>query len=335
MPGCKNFPMRNQLRDVPSADGHPPENANYDCVPESIVACIQYWTGNVVAADDLKDAAYGQGYVGGGSALVYDTKVVNGQQIDRRYGVEINYFEGDRAALIAEIKRNLNMGIPVLITMPSAWNTRYAPKDNVDHPDFSTHVGVAYWYDANNLYVMNPWGGFAQKQSFDWWQARLCFRSVWPVVSVRQLEVEKLPLPAGWTDDGKALHNPVNSFIVTTAKRQFILDSGSWDPSDVPVQDAENVDDVEEANPGLGKGNAQTFRMSRLIWDNKEGRVRRQWLGLEYLEIRRQRDALRQQLAVAQGQIAQLQAQLAQAQQGQPSQPAPADEDAETAKELL
>ena len=60
--------------------------------------------------------------------------------------------------------------------MPSQWSQ--APLDPV-HPAGSTHVGLAVGVGAGMIRVMNPWHGFMQDATDDWWMARLCEGEVW------------------------------------------------------------------------------------------------------------------------------------------------------------
>lgn len=295
MPGCKNFPMRDQLHEkAHTKDGKADENKSYNCVPESIVSCVEFWTGKVVAADDIKDIAYGQGHIGGGAASVYDDDTApyagtNGQQLDESYGIEIEKVVGDRAALIAAIKKSLDAGIPVLITMPSDWNGHYAPKFNVDDPNFGTHVGVAYWHEGDNLTVMNPWGGFAHTQSFAWWQARLCYKSVYPV---RKLAGgADMAVPANWKDDGKVITAPNNVQVI----RGFAvyIRKHEWSATNVPL----------EAEHPVGDGTEQLFRESGLTYTTKTDVVPMN-LGERFQAAQQQAAALLQQVADLQAQLA-------------------------------
>jgi hypothetical protein len=206
----KGFPLRDQLRDIPSEDGKPAENASEDCVPTSIAAGVQYLTGAKVSADRLKDDVYGQGYVGGGAARSYVVEVA-------KLGVRLTVRSGSQAQLIGILREELRAGHPCLITMPSHWNT--APK-NAMHPG-NSHCGVVYAIDETDggqMWVMNPWRGFAQKQSIAWWRARLCYGQVWPMARIEVATPAEKPqtapagpkLPDGWSWDGAMLTAPNN-----------------------------------------------------------------------------------------------------------------------------
>lgn len=208
-----NFPFRNQLADVRSADGEPAENAAYDCVPTCLAACIQYYTGKVVAADDLKDAVYGQGHIGGGNELTY------ADLVKARYGLVLthNNLPSASQAMIDDIRANLRAGRPVIVTMHSQWSRLW----NQDAGD-GLHVGVAYSIDESNaglLHIMNPWRGFDHVQPVAWWRARLG-NGTYPVAKLAQAPV--VALPAGWHDDGTTL-TTANGVPVVKGFRQYVL----------------------------------------------------------------------------------------------------------------
>ncbi len=213
----KGFPLRDQLRDIASEDGKPAENASYDCVPASIAAGIQYLTGRVVSADALKDAVYGQGYVGGGAARSYVHEVA-------RYGVALTVRSGSsQAQLIAILRDELRRGHPALITMPSHWSV--APADPL-HPGPS-HVGIVYAIDESDsgqMAVMNPWHGFRHIQPIAWWRARLCYGQVWPMARINEAASAVTQLPGGWTDDAAAgVLRGANGVPVVRGFRDYVL----------------------------------------------------------------------------------------------------------------
>lgn len=86
--------------------------------------------------------------------------------------------------------------------------------------------------------------------------------------SVAPRSASAMGVPSGWTDDGTALHNPVNPFVVTNdGFRPVILSwPGGWEPENVPLQDLQQVTQLELGNPGLGGGYSQIFRLRVLAW---------------------------------------------------------------------
>lgn len=96
------------------------------------------------------------------------------------------------------------------------------------------------------------------------------------------LEEKGLPvgLPSGWTDDGTALHNPKNAFVVTLGFRDYIL-SHPWSATDIPLCDAFGRTPVEYGNPGLGGGTLQYFRESGQLSYTQARGVFATWSGQE------------------------------------------------------
>lgn len=164
------FRLISQLSE-PTQDTYPDENARNNCVVASLSMALDYLTGGNYDGDELKDAVYGQGYIGPMSAAKYEAYCA-------ARGVTLAPHDGSQSDLIATIHAQVDAGHPVLVTMPSQWGTPYP--DPV-HPSGSTHVGVAYGTGPGMLRIGNPWGGFAQDESDAWWQARLCYGQVWPM----------------------------------------------------------------------------------------------------------------------------------------------------------
>lgn len=173
-----NFPMKNQLTE-PTKDGHPPENARYDCVPTSFAAAIQYLTGRTTSGDELKDAEYGETYANAGTAL---WRYVD-QSTDRAravYGCDATpYNSTNTHNLTAQIHKWLEEGFPVIGTIPSQWGTAH-DQATLAHPNFSSHV-ICFYSEEGGLTAMNPWGGFKHTGSDTYWQGRLCYAQVWKV----------------------------------------------------------------------------------------------------------------------------------------------------------
>lgn len=165
IPGARTL---DQLHE-PTLDGHPDEDAKNNCVAASIADGLTMLTGKRFVGDEVKDAVYGQGYVGAQAAWRY-------QQYCAERGVTLSRFAGSQSGLVAIIHRQVSAGHPVVVTMPSQWSQ--APRDPV-HPSGYTHVGLAVGVGPDAIRVMNPWHGFMQDASNAWWQARLCEGMVW------------------------------------------------------------------------------------------------------------------------------------------------------------
>src|SRR5690348_11587831 len=174
-----SFPMVSQLESSPP-DGHPPENARYDCVPASLAAAIMYYDGGVVSPDALKDAEYGETYANAGTSL--KRYIDDASDLARaKYHVTcVPYNNTNTIYLRGKIHTWLQAGYPVIATIPSAWNIGH-PMDVLAHPPFSTHVIVFYGEIAGGLVADNPWGGFKHTGTDAYWQERLCEGQVWAV----------------------------------------------------------------------------------------------------------------------------------------------------------
>lgn len=165
IPGARTL---DQLHE-PTFDGHPDENARNNCVAASVAEGLNILTGKRFVADELKDAVYGQSYTGVQAAWRY-------QQYCHDRGVLLSRFTGSQAELVATVRRQVTQGRPVVVTMPSQW--AHAPAHPA-HPGGSTHVGLAVGVGPHAIRVMNPWHGFMQDASDEWWAARLCEGEVW------------------------------------------------------------------------------------------------------------------------------------------------------------
>jgi hypothetical protein len=124
----------------------------------------------------------------------------------------------------------------------------------------------------------------------------------------------EMGLPANWTDDGTALHNPSTAFVVTQGFRSYIL-GNTWDGNNVPIENVESANPIEESNPALGGGTRQLFRGfngvdAQLEWTSAKG-VFPGWIGPEIQFLRKDRDAKAAALATAQSTLATCQAALA------------------------
>lgn len=178
-----NFPHKDQ-RSEATSDGRPPENGNYDCVPTSFAAAIQYFDGGYVNGDELKDDSYGEAYANAGTAM---SQYVDSPSRRARavYHVTADAENGDPGALVALIHSGVAGGFPVIATIPSAWGSTRAQLGWSDpaNPGGFTHVVAFFAEDggAHTLTAMNPWGGFDHSGSDQYWADRLCMNQVWKV----------------------------------------------------------------------------------------------------------------------------------------------------------
>ena len=289
--------------DPTALDGLPPSNENENCVPTSIAEALHILTGKTYDGDELKDAVYGAGYVGPQSAAHYVAYCAS-------QGVTLAAHDGAQSDLIATIHAQVSAGHPVVLTMPSQWGT--APANPVS-PSGSTHVGVAVGVGPGEIRVMNPWHAFWQDQSDAWWQARLCYGQVWPMVKAAGASMSGVP--SGWSDDGTTLKAP-NGVPVVRGFRAFVL-ANSWDATDVPLGPEQGVAQVEIGDPSIGGGVVQFFEKSgQLSWSQtfNNGQSYRTWNGKEERALRAALALADTAASTAQATAAALQTQLSSAQ---------------------
>jgi len=101
-------------------------------------------------------------------------------------------------------------------------------------------------------------------------------------------------LPPGWRDDGLTLIAP-NGHKVVRGFRDYVL-SHAWHPENVPLQEEQGRDPLEESNPSLGGGTQQIFNWTMLEWTPARG-VFIAWIGQELLHLRADKAALAAQVA--------------------------------------
>lgn len=279
-------PLVDQLTDK-TADGRPPEDAAYTCVEASTVAVQQYLTGTRLLTDQLKDMAYGEGWVGKGTA---EDALIG---IMAAHGVHITRFNGTQAQLWAKAQEEAAAGRPVIISTPSLWDSQptrlpYTPVT----PNFSTHAQVFCGVSGGVGRLMNPWHGVYMDRPVSWFEPRLC----WGCIYLTSKE-SSMTVPAGWTDDGTTLTAP-NGIPVVHGFRAYLL-ALPWDAEDWPLAAEASVASVEVGNPAIGAGSRQDFRKGSLGYTTARG-VYPIWVGQDLLAYR--------------GIVADLQAQLAKAQ---------------------
>lgn len=282
-----NFPFVNQLNS-PTLDGRPDENAEFNCVPTSICAGLRYLTGNnSFEPDQLKDWAYGEGWVNSGTAATAFVGFCDQQGVNL-HAVETNSPE----QAVQEAHALLARGIPVIFTQQDD----YAPPQ---FRDSWTHVCVWYKDTSDSLTAMDPFGARAISFTDSVWASRLRSNELWAMEKKNMSTV-----PQGWHDDGTTLTAP-NNVPVKLGFRQYVL-AHNWDANNYPLAPEEGIPQLEVSNPGLGGGTWQPFRWTVLEWSPQRG-VAEMWTGQELL-------AVRNQVATLQNQIKTLQDQLAQAQ---------------------
>jgi hypothetical protein len=186
--GFESYDLVNQLNE-PTEDGKSDENARMNCVVASFASVVmELKPGVITDGDYIKDKVYGQGYTGGMSGEAVAPFLLS------EWGIKVDIIHStDRAYLMSVIKSELSQKHPVVITMPSLWNTQPThPNYDPNKPNFGTHAGAAFECDATDLSVMNPWGGFVQTETFAWWELRLCYGKVY-VCSLEGASTVTLP----------------------------------------------------------------------------------------------------------------------------------------------
>lgn len=233
--------------------GGPPDvNARNNCVAASIAWADESLKHETYYAEQVKDAVYGNSYVGMTAEQAYE-------QWEQSQGVKLWSFSSNSpTALIAAVHSFLAQGFPVLVTMPSQWGIPI----NQQPAGFTTHVGCAFSDDGGGIHVMNPWGGFDHYGSDDYWAARLCYNTVWPMSLAG---VVPMGVPAGWHDDGKTLTAP-NGKTVLLGDRDYILNH-NWAGDNVPVDDGERyISSLLYQDGRWGPGSRRVFRYSYLVY---------------------------------------------------------------------
>jgi N-acetyl-anhydromuramyl-L-alanine amidase AmpD len=249
----EGFPMISQLdHDI---------NAQFDCVPTSIAAAMQYLTGTAFSGSEVKDAVYGAGYQGvtaPGEYIGYCAK----------HGVLLSPFNGTNVALVAATREQIGHGNPVLLTQIDP----YMPIGSG-----VSHVVAAYACNTNSITVMDPYIDQPVTKSDQQWESDLLSGQIWIV------EKETSMIPTGWVDNGTTLTAP-NKCVVTLGFRDYVL-SHSWDANNWPLENAHAQMPLELSDPSLGNGTQQVCRSTVLEWTPGTG-VFVAWSGQELLKMR-------------------------------------------------
>lgn len=156
MASLQGFPMVSQL------DGN--VNEQFDCVPTSIAACLQWLTGKSYTGGAIKNEVYGNGYTGGTAAVQYVGYC-------RRAGVFLSAIDdSDGGALVTHACQEIAAGHPVLFTEPDP----YAPPS-----DGFTHVVVGYSDDGKGITVMDPYIASPVYRTYAQWASELQDNEIW------------------------------------------------------------------------------------------------------------------------------------------------------------
>ena len=243
------------------------KNADFDCVPASIAACLIYLTGKHYTASEVKDAVYGVPYTGGTAAIKY-------VEYCAAQDVKLYPMDGNGAQLVAALRSMISNGLPCLITEPDP----YMPAGSG-----YTHVCAAYSCDGASITVMDPWIDSPVKKSDGAWVAQLQDNQVWVLERSGSGSgsgaVTVAGVPSGWHDDGTKLTAP-NGVQVVLGFREHVL-AGKWNPANVPLEAEYHADPVLLHNKQVGAGQRQIFRDCMLWWTDAKGVVEEPYIGLE------------------------------------------------------
>lgn len=162
----------------PTSDGYPDENAQKNCAGACLAWAIHQLCGVAgVNGDELKDRAYGQGYVGLTAIPQYAAAVAP-------FGLRIASFDNLASGdILLGVKNALaNNRQPCIVAIPSDWG---------DEPPTSPfcHFVCIVQGTGGNLTAMNPWGGFWQTQPEAWWQERFRLGGYWQLIGTEQATV--------------------------------------------------------------------------------------------------------------------------------------------------
>lgn len=303
-----NPPPINQNHE-PTADGHPDENAQDNCVPASLAWVLEDLVGGTFDGDELKDAVYGQGSTGFEDAARYVPYAA-------AHGVTLSsYRSATQATLVEELHRHLDAGGDALVTIPSQWGT--APADPQHYSGYSHCVAMAYTL-TGGLKAMNPWGGFWQEGTDQWWADRLVYGQIWLAlktpapVAVAPAAPLLTTEPDGSVKDGhtgNAAWGPIARYII----------AHGWESSDLILGEIAYDPEAHPLVRAAALSNGSVVRWDGTACDTNGAVVVA---------------ALHAQLDAATSKIALLSEQLAAAQKQLASAP-PADPEAEAAKSAL
>lgn len=246
----------------PTVDGQADEDARDNCVAASIAEGLTILTGKKYTGDQIKDLVYGQGYVGTQSAQRYIAYCAT-------QGVDLVAHNDTQAGLVAMIRAQVIEAHPVVLTMPSNWATPYT---DPLHPSGPTHVGIAVGEGPDAIRVMNPWHGFMQDASDEWWQPRLCYGQVW-VMSKKATTTVSTGTPAAgsatpfygltYTSDAQVWHCPATNHNVGHGFRAFYAGvSGPNGQSGTEILGLPLTDEYD-----VGALVKQDFERGRLVYD--------------------------------------------------------------------
>ncbi len=241
------FPMLSQLTDANEV------NREFDCVPTSLAAGLEWLTGKSYTGAIVKDAVYGRAYVGGTSAYAY-VPYCQAQGVDV---LPIN--EGDTVRLVGRVVGELELQHPVVATEPDPYSTE---------PGMS-HVIIFYKADNGVLTAMDPFLAGPIARTFTEWATILLFNQVWTMSLIVKKEQPMQPIAA--TDDDRQVWQLLRKdvpLVATHGIPQSWL-QGRWTRG-------MNFGPVLENEHAITRGNSQLieqqFTAGRAVWNPTTGK---------------------------------------------------------------
>lgn len=155
-------------------------NPQFDCVAASIADGIEYLTGSRIDIDVMVTACYGPNYHGATSASRYVAYCAG-------WGVHLYPIDGDNAALVADLHKQIQAGHPCLITVPD----KYAPA----HPDWS-HCLSVYGEVPGELIARDPYSTRDVSNPDSVWITLLEFHEVWAMEALDMVKPLSITDPA-------------------------------------------------------------------------------------------------------------------------------------------
>lgn len=149
-----NFPHISQRDgDINSVD---------DCVAACVAMGLEFLTGRMYTAGEVKDAVYGPSYTGGTAAIKYE-------QYCADQGVVLSPINGNSAQLVQALKAEISAGHPTIITEPdpyeAGWSHCCAP--------------FAFNTEAQTITVVDPWIDANVTKTEAVWSSQLLFSQIW------------------------------------------------------------------------------------------------------------------------------------------------------------
>ena len=164
-----NFPVVSQLTNITS-DSRVSENAQYNCVPASIGACILWYEhkgqwDSTMNPDLLKDLAYGEAYRNDGTAAITYVPIC------QKLGYKLYAIDGNNAELVQKAHELIKANIPVIFTEPDPYSSN--PGDS--------HVCVFFGEGNGALSALDPYIAKSITRTDGVWQSMLLFGQIWAI----------------------------------------------------------------------------------------------------------------------------------------------------------